>query len=70
MGRCDITLTLQATFINTIRTLFTVLEKIKRRVKKTLEGRDPAHDFQHIMRVYRNAELIGRKEGADRQDAT
>jgi uncharacterized protein len=42
-----------------------VLEKIKRRVKKTLEGRDAAHDFQHIMRVYRNAELIGKKEGAD-----
>lgn len=30
-----------------------------------LEGRDPAHDFQHIMRVYKNAELIGRREGAD-----
>ncbi len=30
-----------------------------------LEGRDPAHDFQHIMRVYRNAEFIGRREGAD-----
>jgi uncharacterized protein len=30
-----------------------------------LEGRDPGHDFEHIMRVYRNAEFIGRKEGAD-----
>jgi len=42
-----------------------MLEQIKRRVKKTLDGRDPAHDFQHIMRVYKNAELIGRREGAD-----
>jgi uncharacterized protein len=42
-----------------------MLDSIKRRVKKVLEGRDPAHDFQHIMRVYKNAELIGRREGAD-----
>lgn len=42
-----------------------MLDRIKRRVKKVLEGRDPAHDFQHITRVYKNAELIGRKEGAD-----
>jgi len=42
-----------------------MLENLKRRVKKVLEGRDPAHDFQHIMRVYKNAELIGRREGAD-----
>jgi uncharacterized protein len=42
-----------------------MLDRIKRRIKKVLEGRDPAHDFQHIMRVYKNAELIGRREGAD-----
>lgn len=42
-----------------------MLDKIKRRVKKVLGGRDPAHDFYHIMRVYKNAELIGRREGAD-----
>jgi uncharacterized protein len=41
------------------------LDRIKKRVRKTLEGRDPAHDFYHIMRVYKNAELIGKKEGAD-----
>jgi uncharacterized protein len=44
-----------------------MLDRIKRRVKKVLEGRDPAHDLQHIMRVYKNAEVIGRKEGADMQ---
>lgn len=42
-----------------------MLDRIKKRVKKMLEGRDSAHDFQHIMRVYKNAKLIGRKEGAD-----
>jgi uncharacterized protein len=42
-----------------------MLEKIKKRVKKTLDGRDPAHDFHHIMRVYKNAKLIGLREGAD-----
>jgi uncharacterized protein len=42
-----------------------MLERLKRKVKRMLEGRDPAHDFQHIMRVYKNAELIGRREGAD-----
>ena len=42
-----------------------MLEKIKKRVAKMLEGRDPGHDFEHVMRVYRNAEFIGSKEGAD-----
>lgn len=42
-----------------------MLDRIKRGVKKMHEGRDPAHDFQHIVRVYKNAELIGRREGAD-----
>jgi uncharacterized protein len=40
-------------------------EMIKRRVERMLEGRDPAHDFHHIMRVYKNAKLIGQHEGAD-----
>jgi uncharacterized protein len=42
-----------------------VLEDLKRQAEKMLEGRDPGHDFEHIMRVYRNAELIGEGEGAD-----
>jgi uncharacterized protein len=37
-------------------------EMIKRKVKRMLKGRDPAHDFHHIMRVYNNANLIGRGE--------
>jgi uncharacterized protein len=37
-------------------------DKIKLKVKKMLEGRDPAHDFHHIMRVYKNAKIIGLHE--------
>jgi uncharacterized protein len=44
-----------------------LLKKIQKKVEKILDGRDPAHDFHHIMRVYKNAELIGRREGADMQ---
>jgi HD superfamily phosphodiesterase len=39
--------------------------KIKKKVKRMLEGWDPAHDFHHIMRVYKNARLIGRREGSN-----
>src|ERR671925_1431362 len=42
-----------------------LLDRIRTKVKKIYEGRDPAHDLQHILRVYKNAELIGRREGAD-----
>jgi uncharacterized protein len=37
-------------------------DKIKYKVKRLLEGRDPAHDFYHIKRVYKNAKIIGRHE--------
>jgi len=40
-------------------------DKVERKVIKLLDGRDSAHDFQHIKRVYKNAEVIGRREGAD-----
>lgn len=40
-------------------------ETIKTKVKTMLEGRDPAHDFHHIMRVYKNAKLIGKREGTN-----
>jgi uncharacterized protein len=40
-------------------------EDIKRRIKKILKGRGPAHDFYHVMRVYKNAEMIGEHEGTN-----
>ena len=41
------------------------LEKLKIEVRKKMENNDSAHDFEHIMRVYKNAERIAEKEGAD-----
>src|SRR3712207_6105931 len=40
-------------------------DMIIKRVERMLKRRDPAHDFHHIMRVYKNAEIIGRCEGTD-----
>jgi uncharacterized protein len=40
-------------------------DTIKRRVKTMLDRHEPAHDYQHIMRVYKNAKMIGKLEGAN-----
>lgn len=40
-------------------------DTIKTRVKTMLDRREPAHDYQHIMRVYKNAKMIGKLEGAN-----
>jgi uncharacterized protein len=34
-------------------------------IRPLYRGADPAHDFSHVLRVYRNARIIGREEGAD-----
>lgn len=38
--------------------------------KPIYEGKDPAHDFSHALRVYRIARAIGKAEGADVQVVT
>ncbi len=42
------------------------LEKLKIEVKNRMEN-DPAHDFEHIMRVYKNAEKLCKKEKANKK---
>ena len=36
-------------------------------IKPMYEGSDPAHDFSHILRVFKNAQYLGKAEGADMQ---
>jgi HD superfamily phosphodiesterase len=36
-------------------------------IRPMYQGADPAHDFSHILRVYKNATIIGQEEGADMQ---
>src|SRR5215469_5009514 len=38
------------------------LEQILKTVELLLHYQSPTHDFQHILRVYRNAEMISKKE--------
>ena len=40
------------------------LRKLKNEVKNSVPN-DPAHDFEHIMRVYKNAEKLAKKENAN-----
>ena len=43
------------------------LESLKKIAKKKFENNDPAHDFEHIMRVYRNAERICKTESGNKK---
>ena len=40
------------------------IEKLRDQVKNKLEN-DTAHDFEHVMRVLKNATMIAKKEKAD-----
>ncbi|MEE9564068.1 MAG: HD domain-containing protein [Nitrosopumilaceae archaeon] len=42
----------------------TDLRKLKNEVKNSFAN-DPAHDFEHTMRVYKNAEKLAKKENAN-----
>ncbi len=41
------------------------LEKLKIEVQRMMKNHDSAHDFEHTMRVYKNAQKIGKKENAN-----
>ena len=41
-----------------------VLDLLQAEVKKIIKN-DPAHDFEHVMRVYKNAQKICKKEKAN-----
>lgn len=43
------------------------IEKLKNQVRKSAEKNDPAHDFEHIMRVYNNSKRLARKEHANQR---
>ena len=43
------------------------LEYLRNHVKKIYTENDPAHDFAHIMRVYKNAEKICKTEKSNRK---
>ncbi len=42
------------------------LDSIKKEVIKIMNN-DPAHDFEHVMRVYHNAQKITKKENANQK---
>jgi len=43
------------------------LENLKKAARIKLAKNDPAHDFQHVMRVYSNAEKICKKEKGNKK---
>ncbi len=45
----------------------TIAETTLDEIKEMYESADSAHDFSHILRVYKNAQKIGKAEGADMQ---
>src|SRR5919198_4540193 len=46
----------------TMNTAMIDVEQIMRTVQLLLHNQSPAHDFQHIIRVYKNAEMISKQE--------
>ena len=50
--------------VPTTKTMTTMinLEQIMRTLQLLLHNQSPAHDFQHIIRVYKNAEMISKQE--------
>lgn len=50
--------------VPTTKTMTTMinLEQIMRTLQILLHDQSPAHDFQHILRVYKNAEMISKQE--------
>src|ERR687885_2798328 len=48
----------------TMNTMMINLEQIMGTVQLLLHNQSPAHDFQHILRVYKNAEMISKQEGS------
>ena len=43
-----------------------VIDSLKKEVEKIMNN-DPAHDFEHVMRVFKNAESICKKEKANKK---
>src|SRR5918911_712361 len=48
----------------TMNTMMINLEQIMGTVQLLLHNQSPAHDFQHILRVYKNAEMISKQESS------